>query len=159
MSTPLTSKGAERLRGTLYKLKSEDRPRIIEAISEARSHGDLSENAEYHAAKEQQGFIEGKIASLESVLSTAQIIDILTIDAGDKIVFGATVKLENLEDSKEVVYQIVGEEEAEEDLEIGLVSITSPIAKAMIGKELGDIVEVNAPAGIVEYEIHEINYI
>jgi transcription elongation factor GreA len=157
MSTPLTSKGAERLRGTLYKLKSEDRPRIIEAISEARSHGDLSENAEYHAAKEQQGFIEGKIASLESVLSTAQIIDILTIDAGDKIVFGATVKLENLEDSKEVVYQIVGEEEA--DLEMGLVSITSPIAKAMIGKELGDIVEVNAPAGIVEYEIHEINYI
>jgi len=157
MSTPLTSKGAERLRETLYKLKSEDRPRIIEAISEARSHGDLSENAEYHAAKEQQGFIEGKIASLESVLSTAQIIDILTIDAGDKIVFGATVKLENLEDSKEVVYQIVGEEEA--DLEMGLVSITSPIAKAMIGKELGDIVEVNAPVGIVEYEILEINYI
>ncbi len=157
MSTPLTSKGAERLRETLYKLKSEDRPRIIEAISEARSHGDLSENAEYHAAKEQQGFVEGKIASLESVLSTAQIIDILTIDAGDKIVFGATVKLENLDDSKEVVYQIVGEEEA--DLEMGLVSITSPIAKAMIGKELGDIVEVNAPAGIVEYEILEINYI
>ena len=157
MSTPLTSKGAERLRETLYKLKSEDRPRIIEAISEARSHGDLSENAEYHAAKEQQGFVEGKIASLESVLSTAQIIDILTIDAGDKIVFGATVKLENLDDSKEVVYQIVGEEEA--DLEMGLVSITSPIAKAMIGKELGDIVEVNAPAGTVEYEILEINYI
>lgn len=157
MSTPLTSKGAERLRETLRKLKSVDRPRIIEAISEARSHGDLSENAEYHAAKEQQGFIEGKIASLESVLSTAQIIDILTIDAGDKIVFGATVKLVNLEDNKEVVYQIVGEEEA--DIELGLVSITSPIAKAMIGKELGDIVEVNAPVGIIEYEILEIKYI
>ena len=157
MGTPLTSKGADRLRQVLHKLKTVDRPKIIEAIAEARSHGDLSENAEYHAAKEQQGFIEGRIASLESVLSTSQVIDVTTIDAGDKVVFGATVKLTNLDNDKEVVYQIVGEEES--DIDMGLVSVTSPIAKAMIGKELGDIVEVNAPGGIIEYEILEIKYI
>ena len=157
MSTPLTVNGAERLRETLNKLKSVDRPRIIEAIAEARSHGDLSENAEYHAAKEQQGFVEGRIANLESVLSTAQVIDILSIDAGDKIVFGATVKLTNLDTNDDVTYQIVGEEEA--DINLGLISITSPIAKALIGKEANECVEVHAPGGIVEYEILEINYI
>ena len=113
MSTPLTLKGAERLRETLRKLKSVDRPKIIEAIAEARSHGDLSENAEYHAAKEQQGFTEGRIAALESVLSIAQIIDVMTIDAGDKVVFGATVRLKNFDNETEVTYQIVGEEEAD----------------------------------------------
>jgi transcription elongation factor GreA len=117
----------------------------------------LSENAEYHAAKEQQGFIEGRIASLESVISTSQVIDVTTIDVGDKVVFGATLKLINLDNDNEVVYQIVGEEES--DIDMGLVSVTSPIAKAMIGKELGDIVEVNAPGGIIEYEILEIKYI
>ena len=157
MSTPLTVNGAERLRETLNKLKSVDRPRIIEAIAEARSHGDLSENAEYHAAKEQQGFVEGRIATLESVLSTAQVIDILSIDAGDKIVFGATVKLTNLDTNDDVTYQIVGEEEA--DIKLGLISITSPIAKALIGKEANECAEVHAPGGIVEYEILEINYI
>jgi transcription elongation factor GreA len=157
MSTPLTSKGADRLREMLQKLKKVDRPKIIEAIAEARSHGDLSENAEYHAAKEQQGFIEGRIASLESVLSIAQVIDVTTIDAGEKVVFGATVKLINLENDNEVVYQIVGEEES--DINMGLVSVSSPIAKALIGREPGDIVEVHAPGGIVEYEILEISYI
>ncbi len=157
MSTPLTSKGADRLREVLHKLKTVDRPKIIEAIAEARSHGDLSENAEYHAAKEQQGFIEGRIASLESVLSTAQIIDVATIDAGEKVVFGATVKLVNLENDNEVVYQIVGEEES--DINMGLVSVSSPIAKALISREMGDVVEVNAPGGIVEYEILEIKYV
>ncbi|MGY8813690.1 MAG: transcription elongation factor GreA [Gammaproteobacteria bacterium] len=157
MNTPLTLKGAERLRETLRKLKSVDRPKIIEAIAEARSHGDLSENAEYHAAKEQQGFTEGRIAALESVLSMAQIIDVLTIDAGDKVVFGATVKLKNFDNETEVTYQIVGEEEA--DINLGLISITSPIAKALIGKELNDCVDVHAPSGIIEYEILEISYI
>ena len=157
MSTPLTVNGAERLRETLNKLKSVDRPRIRVAIAEARRHGDLSENAEYHAANEQQGFVEGRIANLESVLSTAQVINILSIDAGDKIVFGATVKLTNLDTNDDVTYQIVGEEEA--DINLGLISITSPIAKALIGKEANECVEVHAPGGIVEYEILEINYI
>ena len=157
MSTPLTTKGAERLRETLSKLKSVDRPKVIEAIAEARSHGDLSENAEYHAAKDQQGFIEGRIALLESVLSTAQIIDVLSIDAGNKVVFGATVKLNNLENDSEVTYQIVGEEEA--DIDLGLISISSPIAKALIGKEINDTVEVHAPGGTVKYEVLEVSYI
>lgn len=157
MSSPLTLQGAERLREQLSKLKSEDRPKIIEAIAEARSHGDLSENAEYHAAKEQQGFIEARIASLEAVLAAAQVIDVKTIDIDDKVVFGATVKLINMDTDDEVVYQIVGEEEA--DIELGLISISSPLAKALIGKELNSVVEVHAPAGIVEYEILEISYI
>ena len=157
MSSPLTLQGAERLREQLSKLKSEDRPKIIEAIAEARSHGDLSENAEYHAAKEQQGFIEARIASLETVLAAAQVIDVKTIDIDDKVVFGATVKLINMDTDDEVVYQIVGEEEA--DIELGLISISSPLAKALIGKELNSVVEVHAPAGIVEYEILEISYI
>ncbi len=157
MSTPLTLKGSERLRETLRILKSVDRPKVIEAKAEARSHGDLSENAEYHAAKEQQGFIEGRIAALESALSNSQIIDILTIDAGDKVVFGATVRLKNIEGNTEVSYQIVGEDEA--DINLNLISITSPIAKALIGKQVDDSVDVHAPSGIIEYEILEVSYI
>ena len=157
MPTPLTVKGAEKLREQLGRLKSVERPRIIEAISEARSHGDLSENAEYHAAKEQQSFIEGKIASLENVLSSAQIIDVRKLDAGGKVVFGATVELLNLDNDARVSYQIVGEEEA--DIAAGLVSVSSPVAKALIGKETGDCVEVHAPGGVVEYEILNVSYL
>jgi len=157
MTTPLTTKGAERLREQLGKLKSIDRPKVIAAIAEARAHGDLSENAEYHAAKEQQGFIEGRIAALASVLADAQIINAKDINAGDRIVFGATVKLLNLDNESEVTYQIVGEEEA--DIQMGLISISSPIARALIGKEKDDIVQVHAPAGVIEYEILDVQYI
>lgn len=154
--TPLTAKGAQRLREQLNKLKTVDRPRVIEAIAEARAHGDLSENAEYHAAREQQGFIEGRINTLESVLAKAQIIDVTDIKAGGKIVFGATVDLLNMSTDKEVTYQIVGEEEA--DIDAGLISISSPIARALIGREEGEQVNVNAPGGVVEYEILEVRY-
>lgn len=154
---PLTAKGAEKLRELLNTLKTVDRPRVVKAIAEARAHGDLSENAEYHAAREQQSFIEGRIAALETVLAKAQIIDVSTINAHGKLVFGATVGLVNLETDKEVTYQIVGEEEA--DINQGLISINSPIARALIGKEEGDVVEVNAPSGVVEYEILSIKYI
>jgi transcription elongation factor GreA len=157
MSTPLTSKGVERLRELLAKLKSVDRPKVIAAITEARAHGDLSENAEYHAAKEQQGFIEGRIAALESVLADARIINVKDLNAGDKVVFGATVKLLNVENDKEVTYQIVGEEEA--DIQLGLISVNSPIARALIGKEKDDTVEVHAPGGVIEYEILDVKYI
>ena len=155
--SPMTAKGVERLREQLTHLKSVERPRIIEAIAEARAHGDLSENAEYHAAREQQSFAEGRINTIETALAEAQIIDVTTLDAGGKVVFGATVDLMNLENDEEVRYQIVGEEEA--DIEQGLISITSPIARAMIGKEVGDIIGVNAPGGIKEYEVLEIQYI
>lgn len=154
--TPLTAKGAQRLRGLLDDLKSMERPKIIQAIAEARAHGDLSENAEYHAAREQQGFIEGRIAALETVLAEAQIIDVGSINAGVRIVFGATVVLNNLGSAASVTYQIVGEEEA--DIGRGLVSIVSPIARALIGKEEGDVVNVQAPGGVVEYEIVEVRY-
>ena len=154
---PLTARGAERIREQLNTLKTVERPKIVKAIAEARAHGDLSENAEYHAAREQQSFIEGRIAGLESVLADAQIIDVTTINAGGKLVFGATVDLVNLESGKEVTYQVVGEEEA--DINQGLISIKSPIARALIGKEEGDVVEVNAPGGIVEYEILSVKYI
>lgn len=154
---PMTLKGAERLRAQLEQLKGVDRPKIIQAIAEARAHGDLSENAEYHAAREQQSFIEGRIASLESALAEAQLIDVSTIKADGKVVFGATVQLLNLETDEEVSYQIVGEEEA--DIERNLISITSPIARALISKEAGDVVEVNAPGGIREYEILEVKYV
>ena len=158
MSTvPLTSQGAERLREQLNKLKSVDRPKVIQAIAEARAHGDLSENAEYHAAREQQSFIEGRIAALESALANAQIIDVKTIKADGKVVFGATVDLLNMENDTEVTYQIVGEEEA--DIDKGLISVASPIARALIGKEEGEIVGVNAPSGIIEYEILKVKYI
>ena len=155
--TPMTARGAEKIREQLSKLKTVERPRIVQAIAEARAHGDLSENAEYHAAREQQSFVEGRIASLEHALADAQIIDIKTINADGKIVFGTTVDLLNLDNDAEVSYQIVGEEEA--DINQGLISISSPIARALIGKEQGDIAEVNAPGGVIEYEVLDVKYI
>jgi transcription elongation factor GreA len=158
MSTiPMTAKGAERLRVELARLKSEDRPRIIQAIAEAREHGDLKENAEYHAAKEQQGFCEGRIADLESQLSSAQIIDVTKLNAGGKVVFGATVDLLEIETEKEVTYQIVGDLEA--DISKNRISISSPIARALIGKEEGEEVIVKAPGGDKEYEIVAVHYV
>lgn len=154
---PMTAKGAERLRRQLDELKSVERPGVIRALAEARAHGDLSENAEYHAARERQGFIEGRIATIEEALAVAEIIDVAKIDADGKIVFGATVGLFNLDTEQEVRYQIVGEKEA--DIDQGLLSVTAPIARAMIGKEEGDVIQVNAPGGIVEYEILSVSYI
>ena len=156
MTTPLTS-GAERIRELVSRLKSVDRPRVIAAIAEARAHGDLSENAEYHAAREQQSFIEGRIAALDSLLAEAQVIEVANIDVAPRIVFGATIRLINLNNETEVTYQIVGEEEA--DINQGLISVGSPIARALIRKEQHDIVQVNAPGGVVEYEILEVKYI
>jgi len=155
--TPMTTKGAEKLREELYELKTVDRPRITKAIAEARAHGDLSENAEYHAAREQQSFAEGRINTIESALAEAQIIDVTIIDAEGRVIFGATVDLINLETDAKVSYQIVGEDEA--DINEGLISVTSPIARALIGKLEGDAVDVNAPSGIIEYEILEVRYI
>ncbi|TDK68590.1 transcription elongation factor GreA [Sapientia aquatica] len=158
MSTvPLTKFGAELLKQELHRLKTRDRHDVIAAIAEARSHGDLSENAEYDAAKERQSFIEGRIADLEGKLSSAQIIDPATLDADGRIVFASTVDLDDLETGEKVTYQIVGEDEA--DLKEKKVSITSPIARAMIGKYAGDIVAVQAPAGVREYEVIEVRYI
>ncbi len=154
--SPLTLKGAERLRNELKKLKTEDRPRVIQAIAEARSHGDLSENAEYHAAREQQSFIEGRIKDIEAHLSNSEIIDVSRLSAGGKVVFGATVDLEDQEDGSRVVYQIVGDIEA--DIKAGLISISSPIARALVGKSEGDIVEVVAPNGRRSYEIVAVRY-
>lgn len=154
---PMTAKGAQRLRRQLEELKSVERPRIIQALKEARAHGDLSENAEYHAARERQGFLEGRIATINEALAVAEIIDVDKIDADGKIVFGATIDLLNLESEQEVRYQIVGEKEA--DINLGLLSVTAPIARALIGKEEGDLIEVNAPGGIVEYEILSVAYI
>ncbi len=153
---PMTARGAEKLREQLNRLKGVERPRITKAIAEARAHGDLSENAEYHAAREQQGFIEGRIKDLEAFLSNAQVIDVRNINAGGKVVFGATVDLRHLEKEQEVSYQIVGEMEAE--IEAGLVSVTSPIARALIGKFEGDVINVQAPGGEIEYEILEVRY-
>lgn len=158
MSTvPITKRGAELLKEELHRLKSKDRPAVINAISEARAQGDLSENAEYDAAKERQAFIEGRIAELEGKLSAAQIIDPTVLDAEGRIVFASTVDLEDLESGNKVTYQIVGEDEA--DLKEKKISITSPIARALIGKYAGDVVEVNAPSGIREYEVLEVRYI
>ncbi len=154
---PMTAEGAERLRRQLDELKSVERPRVIQALAEARAHGDLSENAEYHAARERQGFIEGRIATIEEALAIAEIIDVTKIDAEGKIVFGATIELFNLDTEQEVRYQIVGEMEA--DIDQGLLSVTAPIARAMIGKEEGDVIQVNAPGGIVEYEVLSVAYI
>lgn len=153
---PITLKGAERLRAELHQMKSVDRPRIVEAIATAREHGDLKENAEYHAAKEQQGFLEGRIQEVEGRLSHAQIIDVASLDPGDKVVFGAKVVLINEENGEEVTYQIVGDLEA--DIGKGLLSINSPVARALIGKEVGEIATVNAPAGEIEYEIDSVRY-
>jgi transcription elongation factor GreA len=154
---PLTVNGAARLREELQDLKSVQRPAIIAAISEARAHGDLSENAEYHAAKERQSFAEGRIAELESKLSNAQIINPALLDAEGRCVFGATVDLEDLESSEVVTYQIVGDDEA--DIKVGKISISSPIARALIGKSAGDVAEVQAPGGLREYEILDVRYV
>ncbi|HEY0845986.1 MAG TPA: transcription elongation factor GreA [Noviherbaspirillum sp.] len=156
-TVPITKRGAELLKEELHRLKTKDRPAVITAISDARAQGDLSENAEYDAAKERQSFIEGRIAELEGKLSAAQIIDPTTLDAEGRIVFASTVDLEDLESGQKVTYQIVGEDEA--DLKEKKVSITSPIARALIGKYAGDVVEVNAPSGIREYEVLEVRYI
>jgi transcription elongation factor GreA len=153
---PMTVRGAELLREELRKLKSEDRPRIIQAIAEARAHGDLKENAEYHAAKDQQGFVEARIKEIEAKLSNIQVIDVTTIDAKGKIVFGATVELLDEQTGKEIVYRIVGEDEA--DIKDGLISFTSPIARALIGKNEGDDVSFSAPGGEKRYEVIQVRY-
>jgi transcription elongation factor GreA len=154
---PMTLRGAEALRNELRRLKSEDRPRVIKAIAEARSHGDLSENAEYHAAREQQGFIEGRIGEIEAKLSTAEIIDPSSMTNNGKVIFGATVDLEDQDGGKSIAYQIVGEDEA--DIKSGRISITSPIARALVGKSVGDVVEVSAPGGKHSYEIVKVRYL
>ncbi|MEZ5544790.1 MAG: transcription elongation factor GreA [Lysobacteraceae bacterium] len=154
---PITVQGAQRLRAELENLKSVKRPQIIAAIAEARAHGDLKENAEYHAAREMQGFIEGRIQELESVLSNAQLIDISTINPGGKVVFGATVTLSDEDSGDEVRYQIVGELEA--DIKRGLISITAPIARALIGRMEGDAIQIEAPGGKRGYEIVAVEYI
>ena len=157
MQAPMTTKGALRLRAELEDLKSNKRPEVISAIAEARAHGDLKENAEYHAAREQQGFIEGRIKQLESELSNAQVIDVSRLDAGDKVVFGATVVLADTETDEEKTYQIVGDLEA--DIKQGLIAISSPVARALIGKNEGDAITIDAPAGQREYEIVSVRYL
>ncbi|MES2480361.1 MAG: transcription elongation factor GreA [Pseudomonadota bacterium] len=154
---PLTKRGAEKLKAELHKLKTVDRPWVINAIAEARAQGDLSENAEYEAAKDRQGFIEGRIQEVEGKLSAAQVIDPASLDAGGRVVFGATVLLVDEKTGEEVTYQIVGEDEA--DLKLGLINISSPIARALIGKEEGDTAEVVAPGGVRHYEIVSVKYI
>ena len=154
---PITKRGAEKLKTELHKLKTVDRPWVINAIAEARAQGDLSENAEYEAAKDRQGFIEGRIQEIEGKLAAAQIIDPATVEAGGKVVFGATVELEEEDSGEKVTYQIVGEDEA--DLKAGMISIGSPIARAMIGKEAGDTASVQAPGGVKNYEIVAVKYI
>ncbi|WP_153100849.1 transcription elongation factor GreA [Paraburkholderia hayleyella] len=158
MSTiPLTKRGAEKLREELQRMKSVERPAVINAIAEARAQGDLSENAEYDAAKEKQSFIEGRIAEIESMLAGAQVIDPALVDADGRVVFGATIALEDLDSGVSVTYQIVGDDEA--DLEHGLISISSPIARALIGKSEGDVASVQAPGGVREYEIISVRYV
>jgi len=149
--TPMTVRGAEALRTELKRLKSQDRPNVIKAIAEARAHGDLSENAEYHAAREQQGFIEGRIQEIEAKMSTAEIIDPSTLPKDGRVVFGAVVELEDQDSGAQVSYQIVGEDEA--DLKAGRISVTSPIARALVAKSAGDIVHVTTPGGTKSYEI------
>ena len=153
---PMTIRGAEMLREELQKLKSGDRPRVIEAIAEARAHGDLKENAEYHAAKEQQGFIEGRIKEIEGKLSNLQIIDVTAIDAKGRIVFGSTVDLLDVHSDRQSTYKIVGEDEA--DIRDGLISFASPIARAMIGKNEGDEVSFSAPGGDKLFEVIDVRY-
>ncbi|RLJ15901.1 transcription elongation factor GreA [bacterium endosymbiont of Escarpia laminata] len=154
---PLTARGAKRLQEELVELKRVARPKVIKAIAEARAHGDLKENAEYHAAREQQGFIEGRIKDLEGKLSHAQIIDVTTLNAGGKVVFGATVDVLELDNDAELTYQIVGEDEA--DIKNGLISVGSPIARALIGKSEGDDVFLETPGGVREFEILDVRYI
>ena len=154
--SPMTLRGAEMLRAELKRLKSEERPRVIRAIAEARSHGDLSENAEYHAAREQQGFIEGRIKEIDARLSMAEVIDVAQLPAGDHVVFGASVDLEVQDSGSSVTYQIVGEDEA--DIRNGRISFASPIARALIGKRIGDVAEVAAPGRTCSYEIIAVRY-
>lgn len=154
---PLTKRGAEKLKEELQRLKTVERYAVIQAIAEARAQGDLSENAEYDAAKDKQGFIEGRILELEGKLAAAQIIDPSSLDAGGRIVFGTTVDLEDEDTGAHVSYQIVGDDEA--DIKLGLISISSPIARALIGKEVGDVAEVNAPGGVRHYEIVGVRYL
>ena len=155
---PMTAKGADILRAELKDLKQVQRPKIVEAIATAREHGDLKENAEYHAAREQQSFLEGRVKQIEAEISNADIIDVpvLGANAGDKVVFGATVELYGVEDESEVTYTIVGEIEA--DIKQNLISITSPIARALIGKRVDDVAQVQAPGGVIEYEIVSVKY-
>ncbi|WP_406624946.1 transcription elongation factor GreA [Acidovorax sp. SDU_ACID1] len=154
---PITKRGAEKLKEELHRLKTVDRPAVINAIAEARAQGDLSENAEYEAAKDRQGFIEGRIQEVEGKLSAAQIIDPSALDAGGRVVFGATVELEDEDSGDTVKYQIVGEDEA--DLKLGLINVSSPIARALIGKEEGDTAEVQAPGGVRRYEVVAVSYL
>jgi transcription elongation factor GreA len=156
---PVTAKGAEELKAELHKLKTVERPRIVQAIAEAREHGDLKENAEYHAAREQQGFNEGRVQELEGILSTAQVIDVPSLAATNegRVVFGATVELEDLDTEEVKVYQIVGDIEA--DIKKNRIAVSSPIARALIGKEEGDVATVQAPGGTREYEIVDVKYI
>jgi transcription elongation factor GreA len=153
---PITLRGAELLKTELHRLKTVERPSVIAAIAEARSHGDLSENAEYDAAKERQGFVEGRIAEVEGKLGNAQIIDPRALDADGRVVFGSTVELEDVNDEQTVTYQIVGDDEA--DLKQGMISLNSPVARALIGKFSGDVVEVQTPGGRREYEILDVRY-
>ena len=157
MATPITKLGAQMLKDELHNLKTKERPEVILAIAEARAQGDLSENAEYDAAKEKQGFVEGRILELESKLSNCQIIDPSELDAEGRVVFGSTVELEDLDSGNMVKYQIVGDDEA--DLKVSKISISSPIARALIGKSAGDVAEVQAPSGKREYEIFDVLYI
>lgn len=154
---PMTVRGAEQLRQELEFLKNERRPEIIKAIAEAREHGDLKENAEYHAAREQQGFCEGRIQEIESKLANCQIIDVTKIPNNGKVIFGSTVVLLNVDTEEEVRYQIVGDDEA--DIKNGLISVNSPIARGLVGKEIDDIVQITTPGGMVEFEIIEVEYI
>lgn len=153
---PLTLRGAEMLKEEVHRLKTVERPSVITAIAEARAQGDLSENAEYESARERQGFIEGRIAELESKLSNAQVIDPKLLDADGRVVFGATLDLQDLESGEKVTYQIVGDDEA--DIKVGKISVSSPIARALIGRYSGDIAEVKAPAGVREYEVLDVRY-
>lgn len=154
---PITLRGAELLKAELHRLKTVERPKVIAAIAEARSHGDLSENAEYDAAKERQGFLEGRIAEVEAKLGNAQIIDPKLLDADGRVVFGATVDLEDMDSAQNVTYQIVGDDEA--DIKVGKISLNSPVARALIGKYAGDVAEVQAPGGVREYEILDVRYV
>ena len=157
MIAPLTTKGAQKLREELENLKSVKRPAVIHAIAEARAHGDLKENAEYHAAREQQGFIEGRIQQLEYTLSHSQLIDVATLNAGTRVVFGATVELAECESGDEVTYQIVGD--LESDIKLGMISISSPISRALIGMHEGDTITIEAPGGQREYDIIAVRYV
>ena len=157
MKVPMTVEGAERLKAELQRLKTVERPAVIQALSDARSQGDLSENADYDAAKERQGFIEGRISEVEAKLAHAQVIDPAAIEADGRVVFGATVELEDLDSGDHVTYQIVGDDEA--DIKHGKISVSSPIARALIGKEVGDTADVQAPSGVRSYDIRDVRYL